>query len=113
SPSGEVRPLKRGDLLYSGDHIATGPDSYAQLRFQDGGRIAFPADSEFSFDSVFFNEANPAENSAIMSLLRGGFHTMSGSTEPDEYEIHTEFASIGIRGTNHGAIIDPASGSLL
>src|SRR5690606_31967004 len=47
-------------------------------------------------------------DSATMSMLRGGFRTLSGSIgddDDDTYRIDTPYASIGIRGTMHSAVL--------
>ena len=107
--AGQTRTLRRGAELFEADSVVTGPNGFAQIRMIDGAQIALKEDTEFAFNQYAF-DGNPATgDNAAMELLRGGFRTISGSigdSQNDDYVVETPFASIGVRGTTHEAVID-------
>ncbi|MBU6508798.1 MAG: hypothetical protein KGQ73_01260 [Gammaproteobacteria bacterium] len=54
---GSVRQLHDGDAIYSGDAISTGDDSYADLDFEDGGRMLLHPDTQFQIQQYHYNPA--------------------------------------------------------
>ena len=112
--NGALRELRRRSDIFVGDTVITGSDGFAQLRMVDSAQISFKEDTEFTFSEYSSDGPGGAPDSALMELVRGGFRTISGTIsddDADEYEISTQFASIGIRGTTHEGVID--AGSLL
>ena len=55
--NGSVRQLHDGDAIYSGDSISTGDDSYADLDFEDGGRMLLHPDTQFQIQQYHYNPA--------------------------------------------------------
>lgn len=125
---GSSRLLHDGDLVYSGDVITTGDQSYADLDFTDGGTITLRPESQFGIESYHFDEQShltdvepddsappptdsgytppvPQEN-AFFRLLKGGLRAVSGligHVQRDDYRMDTPTATIGIRGTEYDA----------
>lgn len=115
SADGDIRELSRRSEIFSHDTIITGAEGSAQIRLVDEAIFVFRADTEFSFDEYRYDGPGGNGDTSIMSMIRGGFRAIDGrigESEGDEYRINTPFASIGIRGTTHEAVIDPASNSL-
>ena len=111
---GALRELSRRSDIFVGDTVITGPNGFAQLRMVDSAQISFKEDTEFTFSSYSSDGPGGAADSALMEMVRGGFRTISGTIGDDgddDYQVSTQFASIGIRGTTHEAVID--AGSLL
>lgn len=52
-----VRQLHDGDPIYSGDTIDTGDDSYADLNFEDGGRMLLHPDTQFRIEQYHYDPA--------------------------------------------------------
>lgn len=107
--NGALRTLARRSDVFVGDTVITGPNGFAQLRMVDSARISFKEDTEFTFSEYSSDGPGGAADSAIMEMVRGGFRTISGTIgedNADEYQVNTQFASIGIRGTTHEAVID-------
>ena len=107
--NGALRTLERRSDIFVGDTVITGPNGFAQLRMVDSARISFKEDTEFTFSEYSSDGPGGAADSALMEMVRGGFRTISGTIgddDVDEYQISTQFASIGIRGTTHEAVID-------
>ena len=106
---GALRQLSRRSDIFFGDTVITGPNGFAQLRMVDSAQISFKEGTEFTFAEYSSDGPDGAADSALMEMVRGGFRTISGSIgddDADEYQVSTQFASIGIRGTTHEAVID-------
>lgn len=107
--TGVVRDLQRRSAIYVFDTILTGPEGQAQFRMVDDARFSLQANSRFTFNQYFFDGDAATADSAVMSLLSGGFRTISGAAgkaRQDDYRIDTPFASIGLCGAStHEAII--------
>ncbi|PKG86459.1 hypothetical protein CXF85_01785 [Colwellia sp. 75C3] len=109
-------PLKRGSLLFEKDIVTTGSDARANLLMIDGAKVTLKPLSELSLEEYKFNK-NTVQNvvgssdksSMTMSLLKGGFRTISGAigAGPDKskYLVKTPIATIGIRGTDYSVLI--------
>jgi len=106
--AGAVRALARRSNVFEGDTVITGPQGFAQIRFVDGAMLALKEDTEFTFNEYSFDGDPGTADSAVMSMVRGGFRTISGSIGDDSndtYRVETQFANIGIRGTTHEGVI--------
>lgn len=129
--AGHRRQLRDGDTIYSGDAISTGDDSYADLDFEDGGRMLLRPDTDFQIQRYHYDpaahgyalavaqvtaptppppaspqpaEAQPQHESALFRLIKGGFRAISGfigHVEHQDYAVDTPVATIGIRGTGY------------
>lgn len=130
SPDGSSRALHDGDLVYAGEQIQTGDQSYANLDFTDGGTIMLRPDTQFSIENYHYDEQGhledtepddatpppapsaesepppaPQEN-AFFKLIKGGLRAVSGligHVQRDDYRMDTPAATIGIRGTDYEA----------
>lgn len=111
-------PLSAGDAVYERQVIVVGPNSYANLRFADGGRILLRPNSEFAVETYRYAGAAPAADAggavapapapaagtAFFRLVRGGFRAISGligKADRQQYRVTTPAATIGIRGTDY------------
>jgi len=111
------KPLKAGDALAEGQTITVAANSYASLKFADGGRVLLRPNSEFLVESFKYtppptpvaNAPTPATptgavGSAFFRLVRGGFRAISGligKGDVQSYKVTTPVATIGIRGTDY------------
>ena len=103
APGGDIRPLERGDLVYSGETLSTGPNSSVRIRFSDGGFLFLRPGSRFRIDE-YRNQGKPKEDKSVFTLLKGGFRSITGSigrSNKESYKVGTPVATIGIRGTDH------------
>ena len=112
---------QRGQQLESGDTLVTGLSGRMHVRMDDGAVITLKPDSRFELTDYAVEEAPapaaqaPAEpdapivrtrsnGRAFMSLLKGGFRTITGligKADKESYQIKTPVATIGIRGTHY------------
>lgn len=105
----DSRDLKRGDRVDAGQEIVTGARGYAQVKLDDGSKLAIRPDSRFTIDEV--EAPATAESPAIgegkslkasFSLKKGGFRTITGriaQRNPSAYKVTTPSAVIRVRGT--------------
>lgn len=135
---GVVRTLAKDAPVYSGELMNTGPNSYLNMRFNDGAFFLLRPDTRFEIQehvtaaaakaAPLAKTGTPAapaspvakppsgvvasgtggSSRAFMSLLKGGFRSVSGligKLNREEYRITTPVATIGIRGTRYSARI--------
>ena len=103
---GSVRILSQRSQISTGDTINTQQDSYAQIRFSDGGQLTLKPNTAVKIENFKFAEEKPAEDSFVYSLLKGGLRAVTGivgKRSRDKYELGTATATIGIRGTTLAA----------
>jgi hypothetical protein len=100
---GSTRILSMKSEVIPGDTLETQKDSYAQIKFQDGGSITLKPNTQFTIAAYNFVEAKPREDNAAFRLLKGGLRAVSGLIskrgDRDAYKMDTVTATIGIRGT--------------
>ena len=107
-PDGTVKILSQKSELDAGDLVSTEKDSYARLKFTHGGEVTLRPNSKMKIDEYGFNEQAPEKDSFVFSLVKGGLRTITGLVgkrgNRDAYRLNTANATIGIRGTNYGAL---------
>ena len=113
SADGQVREIKRGSELASGDLLDT-RDATVQLQFRDGASMTLKPSTRLRIDAYRYSGSGaetPADDVSILSLLRGGFRTLTGwigKKHRSQYRVGSAVATIGIRGTNYSADLDDA-----
>jgi len=113
---GSVRLLSERSQVQRGDVIATERDSYAQLRFTDGGQVTMRPNTQVRLDEYAFDDKRPERDNFAMSLLKGGMRAVTGllgRRTKDSYKLTTATATVGIRGTDYSAIavLPPPAGA--
>jgi len=106
--AGETRALVKGAEINEGDRIVSAAGASAQLKMVDGGFIAVRPNTSMTFDTYRYSGKEDGNESAVVSLLQGGFRTITGvigHTHKQNYLIKTETATIGIRGTDHEPMV--------
>lgn len=101
---GTVRILSQQSAVETGDVLATEKDSYAQINFADGSQATLRPNSKLKIEEFRFKEGEPAADSLVMRLVKGGLRTVTGLIgkrgNQDAYRIETTTATIGIRGSS-------------
>lgn len=101
-PDGSVRILSKNSEVRGGDVLSTERDSYAQIRFADGGQITLKPGTAVKLDSFNYSADKPQEDRFLFSLLKGGLRAVTGligKRNRDRYLMNTATATVGIRGT--------------
>lgn len=125
SPSGEIRPLQKGDAVFSGETLHTAAGSFLNVRFEDGSYTLLRPESRLQIEAFAYQAPSPAPPPAVLPratpsplalapaqtpapdraylrLLKGGFRAVTGAIgrlNTEDYRITTPVATIGIRGT--------------
>jgi hypothetical protein len=115
-PDGAIRILARDSKVDSGDRLTTEKDSHAQIKFSDGGQITLKPGTSVSFDSYAFDKEQPAKDTFVFSLIKGGLRALTGLIgkrgNQDAFRLKTPTATIGVRGTDVGVDTVPEGGPL-
>lgn len=111
-PDGTVRVLAERSSISVGDVITTQRDSYAQLRFSDGGQVTLRPETQVRIETYAYDEGRPERDSFAMQLFKGGLRSLTGligkrGNNRNAYRMVTSTATIGIRGTDYTAIDIP------
>jgi hypothetical protein len=112
---GSVRLLSERSEIREGDVLSTERDSYAQVKFTDGGTVTLRPNTQVKLDGYAFSEKEPQRDNFAMSLLKGGLRAVTGlvGKRNSNYRMSTATATVGIRGTDFTAIVIlPGGGSL-
>jgi hypothetical protein len=107
--TGDRQPARGGEVR-EGETILTGAGALVQIRLADGGLLSIRAETEMKFDRFSHAGENDRESSMFISLLKGGFRSVTGligQLNRDGYRITTPSATIGIRGTDHEPVVVP------
>lgn len=84
-----------------GDRVVTGASARAQLLFADETVITLGRSSKFMVEDYLFDEAAGKAKSHF-AALEGGFRSVTGKIgkiAPDQFQLKTKTATMGIRGT--------------
>lgn len=106
--NGKALHLDVGATVESGDNLRTGAASNAQVRMTDGGIVALRPSTELNIDAYHFNGQQDGSEKNFVSLIKGGFRTITGligKTHRDNYAVKAPTATIGIRGTDYTLLI--------
>jgi len=94
--------------IHEGDTLTTQTDTYARVKFTDGGEVVLRPGSQLIVTAYAFVEGKPESDSIVMNMLKGGMRAVTGlvgKRNKDAVEFKTETATMGIRGTHFGALI--------
>ena len=107
-PDGSAKVFSVKSQVQEGDTLTTEQDTYARIKFADGGEIVMRPNSQLKVASYSFNEAKPESDSIIFNMLRGGLRSVTGLVgrrNREAVSVTTTTATIGIRGTHFGALM--------
>ncbi len=113
SADGSPRPLKAGDLVQSGDIVASAGDGTAIVKLEDGQVMLLGVASAFRVTEYSYDKSKMGESRAVFGLLKGALRFitgMLGATHKEVVKVAAGAATIGIRGTDVTVIYDPATG---
>ena len=100
---GKTVPGVQGVKVNPGDTVITGAGGFVRMEMTDGAEMVLRPDSQLKIDAYNFSVGQPADDSFVFSMLKGGMRTISGLVSKrgnqDAYKLTTKTATIGIRGT--------------
>ncbi|MFZ5724312.1 MAG: FecR family protein [Pseudomonadota bacterium] len=88
-----------GEGFCARDRFLTGKRGIAALKFRDGTEVTVGKDSEFVIER--WKERRLFANEAAFTLVKGAFRALTGaiSERRHRFEVRTQVATIGVRGT--------------
>lgn len=90
-----------------GDIVSTEDNTYARIKFVDGGEVVLRPNSQLKIDSYRFDEGKPQGDNILLGMLKGGLRAVTGligKRNKEKVAYQTPTATIGIRGTHFGAL---------
>ena len=108
--AGASRVLSVKSEVNEGDLLTTEAETYARVKFVDGGEIVLRPGTQLRVAAYSFQEAKPQNDNAAFSLLKGGLRSVTGllgKRSQDKVGFTTSTATIGIRGTHFGMLLCP------
>lgn len=105
---GTKKMLSVKSEIMEGDTLRTEADTYARIKFTDGGEVVLRPETVFKVEAYGYSTTQKQQDSFLMSLLKGGLRSvtgMIGKRNPDRFRMQTSTATIGIRGTHFGALL--------
>ncbi len=105
---GTSKVLSVKSEVNEGDLLTTEADTYARIKFADDSEIVMRPGTQLKIDSYAFNPAKPENDNVLVSMLKGGMRAVTGiigHRSQDKVNFSTVTATIGIRGTNWGALL--------
>jgi hypothetical protein len=96
--------------IREGDTLKTEEDTYARIKFVDGGEVVLRPGTVFKVDAYAYRPVAEPEHkdNILFSLIKGGLRSVTGllgKRNPDAFKMNTATATIGIRGTHFGALL--------
>jgi len=104
---GSTRLLSVKSEVQEGDVLSTEDDTYARIKFIDGGEIVLRPNSQIKVENYQYNEAQPDRDNVFVGLLKGGLRAVTGiigKRNKEKISYQTPTATIGIRGTHWGML---------
>jgi hypothetical protein len=104
---GQSQILSVKSEVREGDVIATAENSYARVKFGDGTEVVLRPSTQMKVEAFKFSEQRPREDNVLLSLIKGGMRSVTGllaRRNPASFRVQAPSATIGIRGTNFGAL---------
>ena len=97
----------KSDVL-EGDTLSTETETYARIKFGDGGEVVMRPGTQLKIENYSYNAARPESDNVVMSMFKGGLRAVTGligKRNREKVSFQTETATIGIRGTHFGALL--------
>lgn len=107
-PDGTSKLLAVKSDVAEGDTLTTEADTYARVKFADGGEVVLRPGTQLKIESYAYNVARPENDSVLLNMLKGGLRAVTGligKRSREKIRFATETATIGIRGTHFGALL--------
>lgn len=93
--------------IQQGDTLSTQDDTYARVKFVDGGEVVLRPNSQLKVEAYAFNQSKPESDNVVLSMFKGGLRAVTGllgKRNREKVAFTTPTATIGIRGTHFGAL---------
>ncbi len=105
---GSTKLFSTKSEVQEGDTLSTEQETYARIKFADGGEVVLRPGSQLKVAAYAFDQAKPQSDNIVLNMLKGGLRAVTGvvgKRNRDAVNFNTATATIGIRGTHFGALI--------
>ncbi|MEQ8602544.1 MAG: FecR domain-containing protein [Marivibrio sp.] len=109
---GTEEPLEAGSQIFENDTIVTGPDSALGVLFVDDSTMSMGGEARLVVDQMVYDDSTQSGNQ-LFDVVQGAFVFASGhigKANPEDVEVRTPVATIGIRGTKYGIDVGAQDG---
>ena len=115
--SGTLTSLKSGapprllsvkSTIIPGEVLVTQENSFARIKFSDGGEVVLRPNTQFSVDTYTYHPEQADQDNLVVGLIKGGMRMVTGllgKRAPERVNVNTVTATIGIRGTHFGLLM--------
>jgi hypothetical protein len=107
-PDGSSKLLSIKSPVQEGDLIVTEAETYARIKFVDGGEVVLRPNTQLKVETYAFQAGKPESDNIVLSMFKGGLRAVTGlvgKRNRDKVAYQTPTATIGIRGTHHGQLL--------
>jgi len=104
---GTSRILAQKSEVIVGDTLATAEESFARVKFTDGGEVTLRPNTQFGVREYSYDANKPEGDNIVLGLAKGGLRAITGllgKRNQSKVQIQTTSGTIGIRGTVLGAL---------
>jgi hypothetical protein len=104
---GTARILTQKSEVMAGDTLATADDSYARVKFTEGGEVTLRPNTQFEIREYSYEADRPERDNIVLGLAKGGLRAITGligKRNQNKVQMQTSTGTIGIRGTIFGAL---------
>lgn len=104
---GKEKLLAVKSQVQEGDVLSTQADTYARIKFVDGGEVVLRPDSQLKVEAYRYEADKPQGDNMVLSMFKGGLRAVTGllgKRNKEKVAYQTPTATIGIRGTHFGAL---------
>ncbi len=105
---GTSKVISVKSAIQEGDTLSTEKDTYARVKFADGGEVVLRPGSQLEVKAYAFSQDKPQSDNIVLNMLKGGLRVVTGLVgrrSRDAIRLSTATATVGIRGTHFGALI--------
>lgn len=102
---GTTIDLTKGDSIYMGQQIVTGPNGQVQIIFADDTHLVVGPSSTLVIAEYLMRNAGSASK-FVVDALGGTFRFATGNSAKNAYEIRIPTGTIGVRGTRFDFDVD-------
>lgn len=95
---GAAQPIAANDSVFANENVRTGVESAAKFVFSDSTNLAIGPTSSVKLDRFVYNTDVDYKKAAV-KFTTGAFRFTTGGSEKKAYDLKTDTATIGVRGT--------------
>jgi VCBS repeat-containing protein len=105
-----TRELARESQLFQGEKLVTRDNGQVEVKFLDDTTLSLGKNSEVTIDAYVYDAENASNSNLLLQMGKGVFRTVTGEIakqNPDNFNLQSPLALIGIRGTTVLGEVDP------